>query len=336
MSYKYSLDKTSKKFICPVCNKKRFVRYFDFEKNNYLPHEYGRCDRESSCGYHLTPATNPTFTTIEKTKPLQAISTISEGYVNASTSHYNHNNLFQFLLKHFSEEEILQCFQKYQIGTSKIWNGSCVFWQIDMNNNVRSGKIMLIDSNSGKRIKKPYPHINWVHKVLNLENYNLKQCYFGEHLLQRVATNSKIALVESEKTAITMSLFLKDYVWVATGSKQNLNSELLKPYKNYNIVLFPDCGEFEDWNKKALYLNNHGYKIKCSNLLENKGYEKGTDLADLYFDFNQKKDDNTNQKVHFSISEKKLQRLANINPAIVNLVKTFDLIDDKGNGLRIM
>ena len=54
-TFKYSLDKTSKKFKCPNCLKSTFVRYVDTETNNYLSDEFGRCDRESKCNYHHAP-----------------------------------------------------------------------------------------------------------------------------------------------------------------------------------------------------------------------------------------------------------------------------------------
>jgi hypothetical protein len=53
--HRYSLEKGSKKYHCPDCNKKTFVLYIDIETGDHLPELYGRCDRESKCSYHLNP-----------------------------------------------------------------------------------------------------------------------------------------------------------------------------------------------------------------------------------------------------------------------------------------
>ena len=55
---------TSRKFICPNCNKKTFVKFIDNETNHYLNPNDGRCDRESKCGYFKKPSSN-CITTIE-------------------------------------------------------------------------------------------------------------------------------------------------------------------------------------------------------------------------------------------------------------------------------
>ena len=53
--FRYSLDKSSKKFVCPNCNKKTFVLYIDTETNNYLTTDFGKCDRAQNCNYHKAP-----------------------------------------------------------------------------------------------------------------------------------------------------------------------------------------------------------------------------------------------------------------------------------------
>ena len=64
--YQYILEKGSKKYHCPDCKRKTFVRYTDTETGNYLPEQYGRCDRESKCSYHLNPYSDGYETMISK------------------------------------------------------------------------------------------------------------------------------------------------------------------------------------------------------------------------------------------------------------------------------
>ena len=78
---------------------------------------------------------------------------------------------------------------------------------------------MLYNAHSGKRVKEPFSHITWAHKVLNLHNFSLKQCFFGEHLLNEY---KPIAIVESEKTAIIASAYIPKFNWIAVGSLNNL------------------------------------------------------------------------------------------------------------------
>ena len=60
--YKYTLDKSSKKFYCPRCGKKRFVKYIAVETGEYAAGSFGRCDREQECGYYLYPKTEGEYT----------------------------------------------------------------------------------------------------------------------------------------------------------------------------------------------------------------------------------------------------------------------------------
>lgn len=279
--YQNTLDKSSKKFICPNCGKRTFVRFVETESGKYLAENFGRCDRESECRYYAHPFNEKMYFRAFKTPEIIPTSYISSEIMSKTENNYEENNFVKFLLKHFDVKQVGKALEVYHIGTSKKWNGACVFWQIDNQNKIRTGKIMLYDKSNGKRIKEPYNHVNWSHKVLKIEDFSLKQCLFGLHRII-VELNKPIAIVESEKTAIIMSLVSPDFVWMATGSKGNFKFEMLKPIKKRNIVSFPDKGEYSNWLNKATELNSIGFKIGVSEILEQTDFENGFDLADYY------------------------------------------------------
>ncbi|NDP22200.1 MAG: hypothetical protein GZ091_14130 [Paludibacter sp.] len=336
MEYKYSLEKNSKKHICPKCGEKRFVRYLNLSNDNYFDEEFGRCDRETSCGHHTKPSSCDSYISYVPfvPKPIANPTFHSIEIVENSNKRHEINSFIQFLFKYFPEEQILESIAKYHIGTSKHWNGATVFWQIDQLNNIHAGKVFLFDKCTGKRIKKPYPHINWVHKIIKQEDFILQQCLFGLHLVKELLQRP-IAIVESEKTAIIMSLFMPENIWLATGSKQNLKYDLLRPLINHEIIIFPDKGEFENWNKKSDELQKLNFKIKCSQFVEKSKHEIGTDLADIYIYERNQKPSTTQTDIIYNETEKTIQRLAVLNPEIITLINLFDLIDDKGNGIRL-
>lgn len=56
--YRYQLPRKAIKTDCPQCgprHRKTLSRYVDTKTGDPLPDIYGRCDRESNCGYHLSP-----------------------------------------------------------------------------------------------------------------------------------------------------------------------------------------------------------------------------------------------------------------------------------------
>lgn len=282
--FKYQLERGSKKHYCPRCNKKRYVRYKDSQANEYLEYRYGRCDREVKCGYHLNPLRNDIVTkehSVFKSQNalVQTIDTINWKLVHPTLNRTN--NLKQFLYSKFDTKSVDQTLERYLVGSSKKWKGATVFWQVDHQSNVRAGKIMLYDS-TGKRVKEPHNHICWVHSELHLQNFNLKQCFFGEHLLQKFP-EKVVAIVESEKTAIIGSIQFPDFVWLASGSKilhQLKSSSNL--FADRHVVLFPDLGAFDDWNQKATLVN--AKSVRVANTLERfasaNERQQGLDLAD--------------------------------------------------------
>ena len=216
----------------------------------------------------------------------------------ASLKAYEANNFVKYLIDLFDSEITSKLISCYFIGStnhqfiSKDFpeylseTGANVFWQIDKKGKIRTGKIMLYNPTTGKRIKEPFNHVNWVHRALRLRDFELKQCFFGEHLLKDEPCKP-VAIVESEKTAIIASVYLPQFIWLAVGSLTNLNADKCKNLAGRNITLFPDKGGFDEWTKKAIELN-HIVKFRVSDLLEAKNAEPKSDLADYLIKFNYK------------------------------------------------
>ncbi len=339
MQYRFKLQPykgSSSRYKCPGCGfNKQLTRYIDTETGEQLSSNVGKCNRDSNCSYHYTPkqfftdnpdlrpitSTYPTSSNIIQSKskdnysnytPAQDIATVSlvepqaKAFItipiqlfHQSLKRYDQNNFTTYLQSLFGKEITEQLTAKYYIGTSKHWNGASIFWQIDSNYTIRTGKIMLYNSSSGKRVKDPYNHIHWVHSILNKKksnfrleaesDVNLKQCLFGEHLIKN--NTLPIAIVESEKTAIIASVYLPQFLWLAAGSKDGLNLEKCKVLQGRNVTLFPDLNAYQKWQLKSEELSGIT-NFSISNLLESKATEEekkqGFDLADylIQFDYN--------------------------------------------------
>jgi hypothetical protein len=337
-TYRFILEKytsISSRHICPECKQKRcFVRYIDNEGIISFPDYIGRCNREEKCGYHFTPKQyfeqNPLDNTTTKNHKLNKelatpllIDHLSKTIVKESLKYYDKNYLFQYMRSQFGSIITLNVFAKYQVGTANFWKGSTVFWQIDELDKVRTGKIMLYNPTTGRRVKHPHNHITWVHSILHKEKYNLKQCYFGEHLLKS-DTSLPIAIVESEKSAIIASCYLPQYLWIATGGKHGcFNAENFEKFIGRKVVLFPDLGAIELWKLKAKQMQELGIEIAIFDYLEcnatKEQIKEGYDIADFL--------------LQIKPQEAIIQTLIESNPILQYLIEDLDLEIDMNSSL---
>lgn len=335
MKFKYKLDPTSKKDVCPKCGKKRFVRMV-CDSGNYLSAEFGRCDRSNSCGYSMFPQSTEQEQQIDYSLPKVNVSSIKNEvasilpilHVQQSMKRYEINSFFQFLLTIFSKEEIDVVFNLYKVGTSKKWGGSAVFWQINIDFEVRAGKVIKFDSVSGKRIKAPFTHTTWVHSLLKLTDFNLKQVLFGEHLLNQFP-EKVTCLVESEKTAIIMAIKHPKYLWLSTGNKNEFKAEKLKVLKGRKVAVFPDTDAYELWKINAQHISKQinlnlvvsSYLMNCTIAIDQTN---GYDLAD----FKQINIDNA-ELIHVNtvVQDSALDKLKQRNPYLSELIRVFDLYE---------
>lgn len=310
MLYQFILEPykgVNTRYTCPSCGKRRvFTRYIDKDTGKYVSEDVGRCNREIKCSYHVKPKQyfDENKTTLYRYwernivsnggnlkdyrlyNGIKPASYISIDILKESLKKYSENNLVQFLINRFGTVCTNQLIGKYFIGTSTYWKGATVFWQIDKNGRVRTGKIMLYSSATGRRSREKHHAPYWVHKSLNKPDYTLKQCFFGEHLL--IDNVKPVAICESEKTALIASVYLPEFLWLACGSINGLSMEKCTVLKNQSVVLFPDLKALDKWKQKAKELSIIT-NFTVSNLLERGSMEvekeQGLDLADYLLRF---------------------------------------------------
>ncbi len=332
--YKYHLEKyhPGSKKPCPQCGRKVcFTRYVDASGNHVFPKHVGRCDHEHSCGYHFTPSDyfreNPeesislsrkhviTPKNLSVTIKEQLPSFIDRSIMEQTLSHYAINPLYTFLARCIGKEEADRLCSLYRIGTSRKWGGSAVFWQVDCNGRVRTGKIMLYDATTGKRVKHPQPHVCWVHTEMRLRDYRLRQCFFGEHLLS-LYPDWKVFVVESEKTAVIASHFMPDVLWVATGGKNGcFNERAISSLAGRDVVLMPDLGATQEWQARLPMLDKVCRSVSVNDILETMATDEqrsqGLDIADFLLM------EDTPQMI--------LQKMIDRNPALQTLIDELRL-----------
>lgn len=315
MSYPYELekwrDKISNKHICPRCKKRTFVRYVPTDAElPTLGEDVGKCDRKDKCDYHKTPkeyfiehpekspwqknanrsvvshASKPIVKPAEQPAPPKPIWRYDPELMQSTMRMYHANNFALWLESIFGREEALRLLTLYLVGTSRKWSGANIFWQVDAQLHIRGGKIMLYNAANGKRVKKPFNYISWVHVDMPVpDTHRWEQCLFGSHLLSLYPYHT-VGIVESEKTAIICTHFMPQIVWLATGGKSsNLKPETCECLRGRKVILVPDLGSEQEWSAKLPMLRSIAANVELSAILTDNATEEqrrqGLDIADF-------------------------------------------------------
>ena len=337
-NHKYHLEKyhgISSRHECPKCHDKRSFAYYVDDSGNILDKMVGRCNHESGCGYHYTPKEffhdNPSFKAGDTpryhkdhsslipndTKP-QRPDFINPVYVERCSS-FN-SSLVYYHCGILRKETIERVWSDYGVGATK--SGDVIYWQIDHNFKVRTGKVMKYDPESGHRIKDG-TGVNWIHAMMKKrgllpDTFNLVQCLFGEHLLSW-NPDKNVALVESEKTALIGASVFPQYVWLATGGKSQLSIDKMRVLKGRRVIAFPDVDGFNEWTQKAKELAQVGIMIQISDVLERNATPderaKKIDIGDWILQ----------QLAETSETDLILSRMVERNPAIGILINKLQL-----------
>lgn len=255
--YSYAIKMGRKqKHRCPNCGHNTFVRFID-EDGNYIGEDVGRCDREVKCGYFKKPSGELACKTVNTIIREKQTLFIDENLMRKSVAACRNNNLYKFMVNFFGNEKIVyDTFNLYNVGSNR--EGNVVFWQVDLNGRVRTGKIMKYGLD-GKRVKGDPYAIRWVHGFLDYdrENVTFKQCYFGEHLVR--SNYRTLYIVESEKSALFgyiawQLMGEKDALFIATGGKNLLNTQKVAMLRDIikEVYLMPDKDAFVDWFHQCL------------------------------------------------------------------------------------
>lgn len=216
---------------------------------------------------------------------------VQRDYVVRSLDRNLHSDFVSYLKQLVvGVDKIVDLVNTYQLGVTK--GGHVIYWYIDKGDVARMGKVMAY---------KPDGHRNKFYTPLSIPkelskrgelsaDYAIKQTLFGEHLLNLSTSEGKtIGIVESEKSAVICSLCVPDLLWMATGSKGNLQEERLNAIKERLAILFPDTDTdgktYSEWQSRASELNAKGWHLQVCDYLERvataEQRKAKIDIADL-------------------------------------------------------
>ena len=166
----------------------------------------------------------------------------------------------------------------YGVGHSHFstdWHGKheehdfTIFWQCDEKAVLHNGHFMKYRVDGHRMKEKGQYNTTWLHARMKYAKTNpfdedketASYCLFGQHLMV-AAPDAVINIVESEKTAIIMSIAygcMRMNLWMACYGIGNLTNanQLLKPLieKGKRIVLYPDHDGVERWQEAARLIN---------------------------------------------------------------------------------
>jgi hypothetical protein len=323
--FKYTLT-NKRRSDCPHCGKGgKYSAYMNTKTGELAPIEFGMC---SSCQESKRPPDNyiqgeSIHVNDDKLGFFEAdtIDIILFNHYHKPSS-YVENNFIEGLEKIFGDEKVKTVYNQYKLG--RFYDNGIIFPYFYTDNHLCTAKIMWYDDNLNRihEGKKAYPKYfhnliytiekGWGH--IDYNNYDidddcndiiipfkLKLCLFGHHLV----INDKqkiICLVESEKTAVIMSIVLPEYIWVACAGKNMIQDYKFLFFTGRKCLAFPDLSEddnvYQYWFEKLTYYNRkYGYDFEIvdyySDFLQNDNElikyckcEGKFDIADFVLHFN--------------------------------------------------
>ena len=241
---------------------------------------------------------------------------------------------------YLTQEQMEHAAQRYRLGRSR--DDGVIFWQINQLGQIYDGKIMyyrddchrdhqrhpnwvshLLKHHYGcQNLDIPIVHClfgthlvneNENHKVNENENENLNQnessviplCSAKKvNVNVHVPVSNCVAVVESEKSAVILSEWFPQCLWLATGGLNELTAVKLFPLRGRKVILFPDTDSqgraFGLWYQVAREAQRLlGQPITVSPLLEQRATvdqkARKIDLVDFLFEAHVNENENLNE-----------------------------------------
>jgi hypothetical protein len=276
---RYQLETDRPKGVCPQCGHPKRFRFFqDTQTGMRLPSYFGRCDRENSCGYFRRPDNN-----LGDFADRSMLKNVDPNIVNKSRAGYHRNTFFRFLERTFDAETALQLCDRYEIGSAR--GNKTVFWYKDELGFYRNAKVYAY-LDTGKRDKTIDP----MYKFTKNQGYSIP--LYGSHLIPYAKERGlkKIAVVESEKSAVIGSYASPEAIFLASGGSKMLTDERCWKLKKFaealkaEIHLFcdADLAGRDGFAKAHQKLQNLGIPAVLHDLFPER--DDGYDIADWFLE----------------------------------------------------
>ena len=218
---------------------------------------------------------------------------------------------------YLTERQMKRAAWRYRLGITR--QGGVIFWQIDQEDVICDGKVMYYRPDC-HRDKEQHP--TWVSTLLcrrrqwpDAERLSTRHCFFGLHLLPHTEITESteiyghtdftddtdykktVCVVESEKSAVILSEWYPQYVWMATGGMGNVQPDRFRGLRGQRVILFPDTDPdgtaYRRWYEAAQLVMQQPFweespPIRVSPVLEQHASpeqkEAKIDLVDFLFD----------------------------------------------------
>lgn len=142
-------------------------------------------------------------------------------------------SLYTWMCRVFGTERTDEAWNRYGVTTDE--RGDAVFWYLDCEGNIMHDKIVRY-SWDGHRDKR----FGGLRRFKTADGYTLRGMYGGNLIRE-----DDFYVVESEKTAIVLSMFV-DKVVVASGGKNGLRDV------DERMILLPDIDAYDEWVQKGV------------------------------------------------------------------------------------